>query len=206
MLPSGYQIPAGVFLVLGGLLACFAGYRLFRIVLGVYGFMAGAFIGSSFVAASNQTAMLVAAGVGGLIGAIALYAAYFLGVVIVGAGLGAFVAHVVWPHLFGDPGVLVLIVAAIVGAFAAWGFQRMAVIIATAVGGAWTAVSGGIAVAATQLSRRPPKGGTDMWIQYPTSLPPGQRWVLAVWAVVALAGLIVQLRGGKRGGKAGKKR
>ncbi len=31
----------------GGVIACFAGYRLFRIVLAIYGFMLGAMIASS---------------------------------------------------------------------------------------------------------------------------------------------------------------
>jgi len=205
VLPSAYQIPAAAFLAVGGLLACFAGYRLFRIVLAVYGFMIGALLASSFVAASNQTAMLIAAGVGGLIGAAVFYAAYFMGVVIVGAALGAVVAHLVWPRIMGEPGVLVIIAFAVVGALAAWGFQRIAIIVTTSLGGAWTAVSGVAAVMVTQLARRPPKGNADVWIQYPTSLPPGQRWVLFVWAALAIAGLVVQF-GGKARTKPGKRR
>ena len=38
MLPGSFQIPTGVLLVLVGLVACFAGYRFFRIVLTVYGY------------------------------------------------------------------------------------------------------------------------------------------------------------------------
>ena len=39
MLPHSYELPAAILLVLGGALSCFAGYRLFRIVLGIYGFV-----------------------------------------------------------------------------------------------------------------------------------------------------------------------
>ena len=42
MLPHAYELPAALVLVLGGALSCFAGYRLFRIVLGIYGFILGA--------------------------------------------------------------------------------------------------------------------------------------------------------------------
>lgn len=206
MLPSAYQIPAAAFLAVGGLLACFAGYRLFRVVLGVYGFIIGALLASSFVAASNQTAMLVAAAVGGLVGAGVFYAAYFVGVLIVGAGLGAFLAHVVWPYVAGEPGALVVVAFAVVGAFAGWWFQRMAIIVATALGGAWTAVSGTAAVVAAQLARRPPRGTADVWIQYPTSLPPGQRWVLLVWAALAIAGLAVQFGSGQKTAKGSRRR
>ena len=34
MLPPAYELPAAILLILGGALACFAGYRLFTIVLG----------------------------------------------------------------------------------------------------------------------------------------------------------------------------
>ena len=34
MLPATFQTPAALVLLCGGLLACFAGYRVFRVVLG----------------------------------------------------------------------------------------------------------------------------------------------------------------------------
>ena len=80
--------------MLGGALACFAGYRLFRIVLGIYGFILGAMIASSMMGVSNTIGMIVAALVGGLVGALILMFAYFVGIALVGAGLGALVAHV----------------------------------------------------------------------------------------------------------------
>ena len=56
--------------MLGGALACFAGYRLFRIVLAIYGFILGAMLASSMMGVSNTTGMIVAALVGGLAGAL----------------------------------------------------------------------------------------------------------------------------------------
>ena len=44
MLPSAYQIPAAAILLAGGVLACFFGYRLFKVVLGVFGFIIGALL------------------------------------------------------------------------------------------------------------------------------------------------------------------
>ena len=43
---------------------------------------------------SNTTGMVVAALVGGSVGALLLLFAYFVGIALVGAGLGALVAHV----------------------------------------------------------------------------------------------------------------
>ena len=42
MLPATYQMPAAIVLLLGGVVACFFGYRLFRIVLAIFGFIIGA--------------------------------------------------------------------------------------------------------------------------------------------------------------------
>ena len=64
MLPLSYGPPAAVALVMGGAVACFAGYRWFRIVLAIYGFIAGAMLASSTLGSSNTTGLLVAALVG----------------------------------------------------------------------------------------------------------------------------------------------
>ena len=96
MLPASYATPTAVVLALGGLLACFAGYRLFRLVLGVYGFILGAFITTSMMGSANMWTLVLAAVVGGILGAILMIAAYFMGVGLVGAGLAALAVHVVW--------------------------------------------------------------------------------------------------------------
>src|SRR6478609_3326791 len=96
MLPHGYEQPAALVLLLGGVLACFAGYRLFRVVLGIYGFILGAMIASSVIGASNTMGMVIAALVGGLIGSVVLVFAWFVGVALVGAGIGVLVAHLIW--------------------------------------------------------------------------------------------------------------
>jgi len=91
MLPMSYELPVAVALVLGGAVACFAGYRLFRLVLAIYGFIAGAMIASSMMASSNTVGVIVAALVGGVAGSLLLFFAYFVGIALVGAGLGAFI-------------------------------------------------------------------------------------------------------------------
>jgi len=53
MLPHGYELPAALLILLGGTLACFAGYRLFRVVLALYGFIFGALIASSMMGITN---------------------------------------------------------------------------------------------------------------------------------------------------------
>jgi hypothetical protein len=202
VLPYSFHIPAAFILVSGGLLACFFGYRLFRLVLGVYGFILGALIASALVAASNTTGMLIAAAVGGVLGAAIMYSAYFVGVVIVGAGLGVLVAQAIWAPIGHDPNQLIVILFAVVGAIGAWLSQRYVVIAGTSFGGAWTAMGG---VAALLASRRPTTADA-VWIAYPLQPAPGHRWFLLAWLVLSLAGLVFQLRGKKAPAKKGKKR
>jgi hypothetical protein len=126
MLPHAYELPVAVLLLLGGALTCFAGYRLFRIVLGVYGFILGAMITSSIVGVSNTAGQVAAAVLGGLAGALVLIFAYFVGIAIVGAGLGAFVAHLVWRQIepSGPPAPAAVIVSAVAGGIGAMLLQR----------------------------------------------------------------------------------
>src|SRR5437667_1956243 len=122
MLPHAYGPPAATLLVLGGALSCVAGYRLFRVVLGVYGFILGAMLASSMMGVSNTTGMVVAALVGGIAGALLLVFAYFVGIALVGAGLGALVVHVGWSWIgSGDPPAVAVILLSIVGSMGAVG-------------------------------------------------------------------------------------
>ena len=55
MLPAAYQLPAAAVLLVGGFVSCFLGYRLFKFVLGVFGFIIGALAASSIFGASDTT-------------------------------------------------------------------------------------------------------------------------------------------------------
>lgn len=194
MLPQVFELPAALFLVLGGMLACVAGFRLFRLVLVVYGFILGAMMASSMMGATNTTGMLVAALAGGIVGALVMMFAYFVGIALVGAGSAVFLAHAVWRPLMGaaEPPAVAVVVAAVVGAIAAMLLARYVIIVATAFGGAWTAIVGALAAAAGRLG--PLKGATaDAWILYPLNPAPGTRWVPYAWVALGVAGAVVQL-------------
>lgn len=191
MLPQSYQSLAAVVLVVGGLLACFAGYRLFRGVLALYGFILGALVATSAMGTSDTTSLLLAALVGGLIGAVILFLAYFAGVALVGAGLGAFAAHLVWTQLGGDPHPLIVILFAVVGAIAAMSLQRYVIIFGTSIGGAWTIIVGALALAGNRSAMAAAEAG-DVWVVYPFDPRPGERWVIAVWLIIAVVGIATQ--------------
>jgi hypothetical protein len=192
MLPASYELPAALLIVAGGALACFAGYRLFRIVLAIYGFLLGALIASSMMGVSSTAAMVAAALVGGILGALTLVFAYFVGIALVGAGLGVLAAHVVWGQTAtADPPILVIVGASIAGAIGAMILQRYVIIVGTAFGGAWTMIAGILSIAERRAGA-PGAGVEDLWILYPT-MPAGNRWSAIVWVVLGLAGTAVQL-------------
>jgi Domain of unknown function (DUF4203) len=200
MLPASLQAPAAIVLVLGGLLSCFAGYRVFRIVLGFFGFVLGALLTSSLMGTEQTMWMIVAAIVGGIIGALILVAAYFVGVALIGAGVGALVVNVIWASLGREPHIIVVILLAIAGALAALALQRYVIITTTAFGGAWTAIVGGLALMGDRLAIEA-AARNNVWLAYPMNPAPGQRWVLLVWLVLGLVGLIVQLKVTAKGKK-----
>src|SRR5262245_63445574 len=112
MLPQTYALPGALLLVLGGALACVAGHRLFKTVLAVYGFIFGALIAISVMGASNTGGMVIGALLGGCIGAVVMSLAWFVGVAIVGAGMGALLAHLVWSQIgTSDPPAVAVVVA-----------------------------------------------------------------------------------------------
>ena len=194
MLPHSYEFPAAILLVLGGALAWSAGYRLFRVVLAIYGFIFGAMLASSVMGISNTAGMVVAALVGGLIGAAILVFAYFVGIALVGAGLGAFVVHVGWSQwAAGDPPAVLVIGLSIAGAASAMLLQRYVIIVGTAFGGGWTMIVGGLALAGERSAARA-LTSADVWILYPLTPAAGQRWIPMTWIALGLMGVAVQLR------------
>jgi len=192
MLPHAYQLPAAILLLLAGALTCFAGYRLFRIVLVVWGFILGAFITSSMMGVGSAMAMLTAGLVGGLVGALALVFMYFMGVALLGAALGTLVTVVLWSQLAAaDPPGAVVVIASIAGAIGAMLVQRHVVIVGTAFFGAWMVIVGVLAIAESTAVRAV-RATNDVWILYPLSVS-RNRWAVGGWIVVGLIGMVVQL-------------
>jgi hypothetical protein len=200
MLPTTYQLPAALVLVIGGLVACFFGYRLFKFVLAIFGFILGALAASSIWGASDTTYMVIAAVVGGVAGGLLLLAAYFVGVALVGAGLGALIANLIWTQIEGDPHPFVVVLFSVAGALLATWLQRYVIILGTAFGGAWTIIVGGLALMGDQTALNAAAAG-DIWVAYPLNPAPGQQWVPYAWVALSLVGTLVQMfvTGGQSG-------
>src|SRR5205085_6208016 len=128
----------------------------------------------------------------GIVGAIVLMLAYFVGIALVGAGIGALVANVVWGQVAShDPPPAAVVVVSVAGAIVSMWLQRYVIIVGTAFGGAWTVIVGAVNLFA---ARGVARGGsaTEVWILYPTSVG-DQRWAPVAWVLLGLAGTAVQL-------------
>jgi hypothetical protein len=193
MLPVSFQIPAALILLAGGLVSCFAGYRVFRFVLGFFGFILGALLTSSVVGSEQTLWMIGSAIVGGIVGALILIAAYFVGVALIGAGVGALVVNLIWAALGREPHIVIVIMFAIAGALGALALQRYVIVASTAFGGAWTAIVGALAIVGDRLAIQA-TARNDVWLAYPMNPAPGQRWIVIAWLALGLAGVVVQLR------------
>lgn len=191
MLPATFQLPAALILLGGGLLACFAGYRVFRVVLAVYGFILGVLLASSFMG-TEQTLGMIAIWIGaGLAGALILMLAYFAGVALLGGLLGALAADAIWSGFSSEPGILIVILFSVVGALAALALQRYVVIVSTSFGGAQTALVGGAALLGDRQAAQ--AATRAVFNVYPLNPLPNTYWDVGLALALGLIGLVVQL-------------
>jgi hypothetical protein len=195
VIPTSYATTAAAIFVLGGLLACFSGYRLFRLVLGLYGFLLGAMLTTNVYGAGGDAStwtLVIAAIVGGLVGAVLMIAAYFIGVGLVGAGLSALALHLGWRLVGGDPPTVLLVIVCVVGALLALSVARYVVVFGTALAGAWTIIVG-VAALMGEPAALAAASAKTVWVVYPLDPLPGRWWIVPAWAVLSLAGVAVQL-------------
>src|SRR6185369_9997516 len=140
---------------------------------------------------TDQTLWMIAAWlIGGLIGAVILFAAYFVGVALIGAGIGAGAAIVLWAAVNREPGIWPVIILAVIGAIGALAVQRHVIIVATAFAGAQTAVVG---VAELIGGRNLESPSRQIVHVYPLDPLPNTRLDLIAFVVLGVVGLIIQL-------------
>ena len=200
MIPAAYATPAAIVIAVGGFLACFAGYRLFRFVLGLYGFMLGVMVATAMFGSANTWTLIVAALAGGVLGALLMVFAYFTGVGLVGAGLAALILNLGWRVVGGDPPTWLLVVVCVLGALAALSIQRLVVIFGTGIAGAWTLVLGGMALMGSSTALTATLDG-DIWALYPLDPARSHWWPTLAWVVLSIAGIAVQLATSSKTGK-----
>ncbi len=177
------------FAVLAGLFECFFGYRLFRFILGVAGFVAAAvFFGSLGyeLSGGSEPVSIIAGLLGGILGACLFFYLYIIGVFFLGAVLGFTIAMYVFGLLNMEVIPVVLYAAAIISGALAAVFQKPMLIIATAFGGSFAAVTGGAYLIYRNFYPLDPgflgKLGEDQLY-----------WMAMIWFALGVFGLVVQL-------------
>lgn len=199
-MPAAYQVPAAIALVVGGAVACFFGYRLFRVVLSIFGFILGGLMASALVGPSDTTWMIGAWLVGGLAGMALLYAGYYVGVALSGAALGAVLSHLAFSLSGQDPPFLIVLIASVLGAVASMYLQKHVIVLFTAFGGAWTLIVGAMALLGNRTAMAAADSG-NVWVIYPLNPAPGQGWLPYAWVILGIIGAATQLGLAGSGGK-----
>lgn len=193
MLPETLHVPAAVLFLVGGVLSCFLGQRTFRIVLGLYGFVIGVLVAGSLIGPADSTRDILILLGSGLAGSLALVVAYFIGVALIGAAFAALAVHAVAAQFGSEPPALLVMACTITGALLALWIQRYVIVVGTAFGGAWLLVMGALGLwhreAVTGLGN-----AASGWQAYPLRPAPGESWVIVVWLLLAIAGLVAQFR------------
>mgnify|MGYP001371435106 FL=1 len=175
--------------VAAGLVECFFGYRIFRFILGVAGFVAAAvFFGSLGyeLSGGSEPVSIIAGLAGGVLGACIFYYLYIIGVFFLGAILGFTIAMYVFSLMNMDVIPAVLYGAAIISGALAAVFQKPMLIIATAFGGSFAAVTGGAYILYRNFYPLDPG--------FLGNLGEDQLYRMAmIWFALGVFGLVVQL-------------
>jgi hypothetical protein len=144
----------GILAIAVGVAFCFYGFRLFLVLLPIWGFFAGFLLGANGVTALFGDAFLATATgwvVGFLLGllfAVLSYLYYWIAVILLGGALGYQLTLGVLQWISPDfDGFVAFVLALIVGAIFAVGFfmlhmPAVLVIVATAIGGAGATIAG----------------------------------------------------------------
>ena len=200
MLPVQYQPIFAIAWLIGGVVACFFGYKLFRVVLSFAGFVLGGLMASSLVGPSDTTWMIGAWLLGGLVGMGLLYAGYYVGVAMVGAGLGALLVNLAFQTSGDPPPFVIVLIAAVLGAIGSMFLQKYFIVVGTAFGGSWTSILGTMALLGDKAAKAAAAGG-NVWVIYPLNPAPGQAWLPYAWVILGILGAATQLGLSGGGGK-----
>ena len=193
-------ITLALFAVLLGAAFCFAGYRFFLVMLPIWGFFGGFWIGAYAISLILGTGFLatttglVVGIVVGIIGAVLSYLFYIVGVLIIAGAFGGALGSGIMSALGFDPGLIMAIVTIISGLVAAGltlvlNLQKYVIIIFTAMAGAVLVAFSGILLFG-QITLAELQTGRNL-IQ---PVCQGSWFWSIVWLVLAIAGVVFQIR------------
>jgi hypothetical protein len=187
----------GLIWILIGAAALLAGYRFFRVLLPIFGFLAGFVIGAQAVATIFNEGFLasllgILAGIAlGLLLAFISYIWWWLGVIIAIGAMGYAIGYGLLPLIGIDLDLVNVLIGlafgiAVAAVAALFQLPRLLVIFWTSVWGAATAIIGFLMVIGRVSSDDLGYGGIDQYVNH--------EWFwLAAWVVLAAAGVVIQL-------------
>ncbi len=180
-----------IFSIIAGVIVCFWGYRIFKVVLGIAGFIAGAVLFYHFGAhyTANMVVLVILAIFGGLIGASLSVAFYYIGLFLLGALAGWQIGFLISTAINIEFVIIIPIIAAALAGILACFVHKPVIIISTALIGAWSVVTGsfyffGTGIIPTDLFRDP-----FMLVE---SLRETNPVVILAWIALRIAGMIFQ--------------
>lgn len=182
------------FAIVAGFFLCFFGYRILKVSLGLIGFIAGAYGGWQAGLAllhGNTGTALICALIGGVVGMVLCLWIYGLGVFCAGAAAGAVIGAAIFNGTAHRVQPILLFALPIVFGVIALIAQKFMVVVATAFSGAYLITAGVWPFLAGAKNSReiwlhPAQQGSSETLTYGS---------LAVWLILALVGIRVQLRG-----------
>lgn len=184
--PLGTPLAQLLILLLSGVLYCFVGYRVFKLILVLTGFLVAGGVSASLVSVGFPDSWLVPAGVGllcGLLGAGVLTFLYRLGVFFVGGAFGALVAFQLMQNAAPPVAGITILLAGLLAGGLALVLERPVLSLALATIGAWLIVA-----SATVLAH----GGHQRPFN-PDTISPSLAWALLLcWLVLSVFGLMTQ--------------
>ena len=184
-----------VSLIVAGVVACFFGYRLFKMILIITGILGGGGLVWTVLATNGFSLGTVFTGalVGALLGSLALFYLFFLGVFLFGCSLGLFVALVVLAAVGTQVNILSAGIFALVVGLVAILIRKGLIVASTSFTGSWSLLSG-----ATYFTQ-----GLDPFtiLLRPNFLRSGENLshlIFGLWLVLGISGIIFQLRSSSR--------
>ncbi len=176
-----------------GVLACFWGYRILRVALGLTGFIVGTVAGSQLGAAlapAHAAVQFAAAIILGILGAVLCLWLFLVGIFLLGASAGGIIGAAASSAAGHPPQILWVVVGALMCGVAVLVARRFMIILSTAFGGSYLIVSGLL-----RFSTHTPNAFPIFFVPSPHSPPNTVDLVpLLSWLVVGLAGVAFQFK------------
>ena len=121
-----------------GIVECFFGYRLFRIVLAILGFFIGVAFAVGLIHSDQTVVVALIALISGLIGGLLFYYLYFVGTFLAGIGLGATFGALLAANLnlTTNVGSIIVVVGAVIGGILGIALSKYIIMFSTAFTGA----------------------------------------------------------------------